>query len=150
MSEPVVSKTKPIFRNAAMASIQTIVAGAILFVLFFYLVRELGLEKFGLWTLLIAATGVGRLGELGLGAGVTKFVAQSLAIDSPDQLEQTLRFAFATIGLVVLILCTAIYFLLPKFIGELIPARLIPLAIQVMPYCLAALALSSVSSIFLS
>jgi O-antigen/teichoic acid export membrane protein len=54
------------------------------------LIRQLGVEEYGLWTLASAVIGVVTLAEAGLSTATTVFVAQDLGEEDVDGLSQTL------------------------------------------------------------
>jgi O-antigen/teichoic acid export membrane protein len=54
------------------------------------LIRQLGVEEYGLWTLASAVIGVVTLAEAGLSTATTVFVAQDLGKEDVDGLSQTL------------------------------------------------------------
>ena len=56
-------------RNAFAAMAQVVVSAAVLFVFYRFLIRQLGPEEIGVWSLVVASTAVARLGEFGLGGG---------------------------------------------------------------------------------
>lgn len=51
-------KETQVLKNAMMAVLQTLVMGAILFFLYRYLLRTIGVEQLGLWSLVLASTSV--------------------------------------------------------------------------------------------
>ena len=66
-------------RNAVFGSVQVVATGIVLFALYYYVVRKLGPQGIGLWSLILAGASTSRLADLGFGAGVTKHVAQYVA-----------------------------------------------------------------------
>ena len=63
-----------------IASIAQVLASSVAFFLLYrYLLDQLGVAQLGVWSLVLATTSVSRIGDLGLSAGVVKFVAQALA-----------------------------------------------------------------------
>jgi hypothetical protein len=53
---------------------QTLVQTAVLFLVYRYLIGELGIERLGVWGIVLATTSVARVSELGLSGSVTKLV----------------------------------------------------------------------------
>ena len=53
-----------VLRNAAMATAQSVIVGLALFILFRFLLERIGIEKVGIWSLVLAATNVTRISEL--------------------------------------------------------------------------------------
>ena len=66
-------------RNAVASGLEVAVAGLGLFVIYRAVVQELGLGMLGVWSLLLATTAFGRVADLGIAAGLARFVARALA-----------------------------------------------------------------------
>ena len=62
--------------NAGLSVLQVLVSGVLLFFVYRHLLKQLGAEQLGLWSVLLASTSVARLSDLGLTSGVVKFVAR--------------------------------------------------------------------------
>ncbi len=59
-----------VLTNAAMATGQAVIVGIALFVLFRFLLGTIGIEKVGIWSLVLAVTNVTRISELGFADSV--------------------------------------------------------------------------------
>ncbi|MDH3673520.1 MAG: hypothetical protein OES46_20580 [Gammaproteobacteria bacterium] len=59
-----------------MALLQAGISALVLFILYRFLIVQVGVEKLGLWSVLLAFVSATRVSELGLGGGVTRFVAR--------------------------------------------------------------------------
>lgn len=123
--------------NAASAIIQVVVSAVALFVTYWLMMRALTVAEIGLWSLILGTTMVARLSELGLGAGVLRFVAADLAMNDPRRAARTVGMAACAATLLVGLLALAIAPLLHGYllainpvtrhpaIGLLLPAALI-------------------------
>ncbi len=133
--------------NAVLAATQVVVGAAVLFVLFRFIVRVLGTEAIGLWSLVMAVTAAIRLGELGLGAGSIRFVPKQLARGAVQEAAAAASTATLSVAAFVLALCVIVwpflYWVLGLFVhsaGQLADAH------ALMPYALASLWLAAVSN----
>ena len=72
------SKRK-IIVNAIMAIVQVVAVGIILFVLYKFLLKTIGIEDLGIWSVVLATTSVAGIGNFGLSGSVVKFVAKYVA-----------------------------------------------------------------------
>ena len=69
--------------NAAMATAQVVVIGISFFAIFRFLLGTIGIEKVGIWSLVLATTNVTRIGELGFANSVLQFSSRYLAKGEP-------------------------------------------------------------------
>ena len=130
--------------NAVFAVLQVVVSSAILFLLYRFLLTSLGVEALGVWSLVVAATSLANVSNLGLAGGTVRFVSKHLArgdARSAGLAVETATLSIAVVmGLIVLLLSWVIDWLL----GLIIPLAWIDQARQIVPFSLAALWLSSV------
>ena len=71
-----------------------------------FLIRIIGVEEYGLWTLVAAVVSIVTLAEAGLSLSTTVFVSRDLAVDNAEGIMQTLTIAFG--GMLVLASLAAI------------------------------------------
>jgi O-antigen/teichoic acid export membrane protein len=74
------------------------------------LIRQLGVEEYGLWTLASAVIGVVTLAEAGLSTATTVFVAQDLGEEDPISLSQTLTVTISTMLLMATLAAVCLWF----------------------------------------
>ena len=67
--------------NITLTVFQVVVSGLTFFFLYKYLFQELGAEKIGIWSLVIAIVSAARISEIGLSGGVVKYVAEARSQD---------------------------------------------------------------------
>ena len=136
-------------KASVIASVaQVIVTGLVYFLLFRYLYDRIGIEQVGVWSLVTATTSVSRIAELGLSAGVVRFVA--LALGSKDEARAAEVIQTTTVTLAVF-MCVALIALYPAAVAVIrivVPAASIGLAIDVLPYALVSLWINVVASVF--
>lgn len=130
--------------NAVFAVLQVVVSSVILFLLYRFLLTSLGVEALGVWSLVVAATSLASVSNLGLAGGTVRFVSKHLARGDARSaglaVETATLSIAATMGLVVLLLWLVIDWLLVL----VIPIAWIDQARQIVPFSLAALWLNSV------
>ncbi|UCF19436.1 MAG: oligosaccharide flippase family protein, partial [Gemmatimonadota bacterium] len=133
--------------NAALAATQVCVVGGSLFFLYHYLVRAIGIEKVGIWAIVLASTSVGRVANLGFAGSVVKFVAKYAAQgehDSVSKILQTTLITIATVvGLALFLLYPAAVAVLPK----LVESWAVDDALSLLPWALLSVWLSSVGGV---
>lgn len=74
------------------------------------LIRQLGVEEYGLWTLTSAVIGVVTLAEAGLSTATTVFVAQDLGEEDLNSLSQTLTVTITTMLLMATLAAICLWF----------------------------------------
>jgi hypothetical protein len=139
-------------RNALFALAQGVVATLIVFLIYRLVLLHAGLERFGVWSLLMAAAAVARLADVSGGGALARFVAAAARDPDPHAGRDTVHTVLAT-GLALnaglgALLWLAAPLLLPLFVADehLADARaLVPWAIAV--NVLTALAYATISAI---
>lgn len=84
-------------RNAAFSVAEVAVSGLGLFFIYKNVVTELGVAMLGVWSLVLATTAFGRMADVGLAAGLARFVAGSLAEEDPAKARLYLRTGFIAV-----------------------------------------------------
>lgn len=134
--------------NAALSVLQVIVSGVILFLLYRYLLRRLGAEQLGLWSVLLASTSVARLTDLGMTGSVVKFVARYRARQAPEEASLVVQTTVLTIGGIMGLVLLAVYPLLLRILDWTIPASSILQAKAILPWAVLGVWVGSISGVF--
>ena len=140
-------KKRHVFKNAAMATTQVIVIGISFFALFRFLLGTIGIEKVGIWSLVLATTNVTRISELGFANSVLQFVSRYLAKGEPLRatwVVETATITVAALGGFALIL---LYPFLGWAIERLVPAASLSEARGLLPFTVVSLWCSILASI---
>ncbi len=136
-------------RASVIAStIQVVISGLVFFVIFKYLYAEIGIEQIGIWALVLATTSVSRIGELGLSAGVVRFVAQARAYDNERRAEDIVQAVAITLGVFMGCLLLVLYPLCVFFLGKFIAPANLSLAVSILPIALTSLWVMVLVSVF--
>ena len=134
--------------NAALSVLQVLVSGVILFVLYRYLLRHLGAEQLGLWSVLLASTSVARLTDLGMTGSVVKFVARYRAKQEPEEASSVVQTTVLTIGGIMGFVLLAVYPLLLHILDWTIPAASMAQARSILPWAVLGVWVGSISGVF--
>jgi len=126
------------------------VSGIVLFFLYRYLIDHLGLEILGLWSVVLASTSIARLSDLGLSGSVIKFVARYHALKDGVQTSNVIQTAAISISVLMAVLIIIIYPLLDDLLALVIPEKMMPNVIDILPFAVLSLWLSSVGGVFQS
>ncbi|MFT5429436.1 MAG: O-antigen/teichoic acid export membrane protein [Myxococcota bacterium] len=136
--------------NAAMSVAQVVVIGAVYFFLYRFLLKAVGVEILGVWSVVLATTSVGRFSNLGLNASVVKFVAQYLARGDRAKAVAVLETSAVALGGLLLVVVIALYPIARLVLGYFIEADYLDDALALLPWALASLWLSVLAGVFQS
>jgi O-antigen/teichoic acid export membrane protein len=139
---------KRISRNVIATVTQVLISGVVFFVLYRYLYDRLGVEQIGVWSLVFAATSVSRIGDLGLSAGVVRFVAQALGRGDTERAAEVVQTVVLTLGIFMATLLAIGYPLFVMALNYFLPVHSVPIALGILPYALISLWVMIVVSVF--
>ncbi|GIK62078.1 MAG: oligosaccharide flippase family protein [Ignavibacteriota bacterium] len=136
--------------NAISSLIQAIITSIIIFVSYKYLIARLGMEKLGVWSLIVASASILNIGNLGLSSTIVKYIAKYLVYDDHDKISSIIQTALITILIVSLFLLGLVYILANILLKAIVPENLMPLATKLLPYSLINIGIILQASIALS
>jgi O-antigen/teichoic acid export membrane protein len=145
---PVNLSKKRISRNVVATVSQVVISGMVFFVLYRYLYDRLGVDQIGVWSLVLAATSISRIGDLGLSAGVVRFVAKALGRGDSQRAADVVQTIALTLAVSMATLLAACYPLFVLALNYYIPAHGVPIALSILPYALMSLWVMVVVSVF--
>ena len=137
-------------KNVYLSITQTIISAALYFLLFKYVVNQLGVQAVGLWSFLIAFGSFYKLADLGLGQAITMHVAQAMSRETTKEARTIVETATTGFIAVVLILFPTIQFISPSILKWAVEPHLIQEANTLFPYILLSFTLSFFSTLWLS
>jgi O-antigen/teichoic acid export membrane protein len=138
-----------LFRNAGTAIMQTGISAVVLFILYRFLLVELGIEKLGLWSVLFAFVSAARVSELGLAGGVTRFVARYSGRNDPVSAACVIETAVISVGLIMALLLFASYPVLEGLLDLAVPREGLIEAEALLPYAVIAVWIASLGGVAL-
>ena len=125
--------------NAIMAMIQVVAVSAILFVLYRFLLKTIGIKELGIWSVVLSTTSVAGIANFGLSGSVVKFVAKYIARGEDEAVAGVIQTALISIavagGLILLIAYPLVHFIL----GIVMPSDSIEKALSILPYAIMSL-----------
>lgn len=137
-------------RNALANVLQMAVGAVLLFVLFRYIIGALGAAQFGVWSVVLATASASRLANLGLGAGMTRFVARYQALEDERMAARMVETAAITIAVVLGLVLPALYWPLQSLLAHIFTGTDLAQAHSLLPYALLSLWLADVAAVFQS
>ncbi len=136
--------------NAIMSIVQVLVVSGTLFFLYRFLLKTIGIEQLGIWSLILATSSISNLASFGISGSVVKFVAKYVALEdykNASRVVQTAAISVAgLIGIAIVVGYNAILWIL----GIVLPVKFYYLAELILPYSLVSLWLISITGVFQS
>lgn len=141
---------KKIFKNAFVSVLQVGVSGVTLFILYRYLLLHLGVEKFGVWSVVLATASVSRLSEMGLSGSVVKFIAKYISLNNPQKVDSVIQTAVLSLSCFLGFVFLILYYPLTLVLSHVIPEEFLQIATQLLPLALLVLWIMSVAGVYQS
>lgn len=140
-------KHRQIFLNAITTLLQVVGNAAILFFLYRFLIRALGMERLGIWSLVLATTSVVTLANQGFSTSIVKFVAKYAALEKPQDVGILIETALISIGAALGLVLLALYPAAKWALHLLLPAATVAEAYAILPFAIAALWINVTGSV---
>lgn len=141
-------RTVSVTRNAGMAVIQTLVSGGALFLLYRYLLREIGSDQVGVWAIVLATASASRISEMGFAGSAVKFTAQYIARGESDRAAEIIQTTVITIGLMLAGMLAIGYPVILLLMAKIVPAGHLRAAYAILPYALVSVWIGAVAGVF--
>lgn len=123
-------------RNAVFSVVEVAVSGLGLFFIYKNVVTELGVAMLGVWSLVLATTAFGRMADVGLAAGLARFVAGSLAEKDPAKARLYLRTGFIAVMVLMGGVALAMWYPLSWSLSIALKGEELALARELLPWAL--------------
>ena len=130
---------RQILINAIMSVIQVVVTSCILLLLYRFLIRTIGVEKLGIWSVVLSTSSVAGITNLGLSGSVVKFVAKYLAKDEQKTVAVVIQTAIISVGIFCGLILLIVYPFASWLLSLVIPYNNLGEAISILPYSLISL-----------
>ncbi len=143
-------KKRQTLLNALMSVVQFVVIGANFFILYKFLLHTIGVEKLGLWSVVVAAASLTGFANLGLAGGVVKFVAQYIAREDHKSVVELVETAFLSLAIILGVILLLLYPVIQYVLGSIVPAIVLKDAQQILPFAMLALWITTLGQVFQS
>lgn len=127
--------------NALASGAQAVVTAAILFLTYRYLLGSLSAEQFGLWALVASIAALARVGDLGLSASLSRFVAVDLAAGDRESAASVVQSATVAVALFASGFALLVYWPARWLLPGVVPADFLAEARALLPFTLISLVL---------
>lgn len=102
-------KGRQIFLNAVTTIAQTLGNAFVLFFLYRFLIRSIGVERLGIWSLVLATTSVITLANQGFSTSIMKFVAKYAARENAEEVAVLVQTAVISVALAIGVVSIGLY-----------------------------------------
>lgn len=133
--------------NALTTLVQVVGSAAALFLLYGFLIQSIGVERLGIWSLLLATTSFIALANQGFSASIVKFVAAYVARGQFDRVSALVETALVSIAVVLAALTVALYPAAKWGLASVLPPSKLPEALAILPYAIVSLWINLAGSI---
>ncbi len=130
---------RQIVSNALTTFAQVIGSAVTLFFLYRFLIRAVGLERLGIWSLVLATTSVVTLANQGYSTSIVKFVAKYAAREQPQRVSLLMQTAVTTIGFALAVISLALYPVSKWILVLVLPHKSLAEALAILPLALVSL-----------
>ena len=141
---------KQVIINAILSISRVFVVGISSFILYRVVINSLGIEKLGVWSLVLSTTSITRISDLGFSSSVVKFVAKYRALGKKQRASDFIQTALISIffisGLIIILLFVLLQEILPLIVDE----KEIHLTISLLPYGMLSLFVTLLAGVFQS
>lgn len=136
--------------NAVFSLLQVIITSIVLFISYKYLITELGIEKLGVWSLIVASVSILNVGSLGLSSTLVKYVAKYLVIKNQERISSIIQTALITVVIASIVLLVIVSVLANILLKAIVPENQMVLATSLLPFSLLNVGLLLPAGIILS
>lgn len=123
-------------RNALFSIVEVIVSGLGLFFIYRNVVQELGLSMLGVWSLVLATTAFGRVADVGIAAGLARFVARAIADNDPARAVLYMRTAAIAVAILMGAIALVVWYPLWRALALALDGEDLAIARSILPWAI--------------
>lgn len=142
--------SKKLTVNAISAVVQVVFTALLYFFLYKYLIKNIGVEQLGIWSLILSFSSIANLANLGLTSGLVKFVAEYLTAQDKTKLGKLIFTSVLSMTILFIVLSLIILLGAEFFLKFIIDKKFLQTALEILPYSLASLCINAVGGVFTS
>lgn len=132
-------KRRQIVLNALTTLAQVIGSAAVLFFLYRFLIRAVGIERLGIWSLVLATTSVVWLAHQGFATSIVKFVAKYAAREKSEDVSLLIQTAVISVACALAVISAGLYPGARWILKIVLPPANVAEAWAILPLALASL-----------
>ncbi|WP_228853133.1 oligosaccharide flippase family protein [Aegicerativicinus sediminis] len=139
---------KQIINNSLLSVLQITISALVILVIYKFVINSVGIEEFGLWSLIISVTSFSELGNFGFSGSLIKYSAELSTRNSFKELIGLLNVSFIFLALLTGVLLLAVYTIGDLILPFLVESNLVELGKNVMLFILLGLYLNVLAGLF--
>jgi O-antigen/teichoic acid export membrane protein len=143
-------KKKLVVVNVISSGSQVLFVGVVYFLLYRYLLRQLGVEMLGVWSVVLSTSSLANLANFGVADSVVRFVALFIKEDDHTKIRQLIFTASIFIGALFLVIASIIYPFADVILTSVLPAKYLVAGLSILPYSLGCLILNAINGVYAS
>jgi len=132
-------KGRQIFLNAVTTIAQTLGNACVLFFLYRFLIRSIGVERLGIWSLVLATTSVITLANQGFSTSIVKFVAKYAARENAEDVAVLVQTAIISVALGIGVVSAGLYPVAGWILHAVLPSARLAEATAILPLAIVSL-----------
>lgn len=145
-----VIKRKQVLRNAVLTIVQVVLSAIFLFLIYKFLLLEIGPEKMGVWSIVMAVSTLARISDLGFAGGMTRFVAKYRARGEHPAVLEVVETGTLSLLVLAVVIVGLFWPLFSLILPRLIEGPLLSDALSLLPFSLTSFAMLAVAGGYLS
>lgn len=142
--------SKKLTINAVSAVVQAVFTALLYFFLYKYLLKSIGIEKLGVWSLILSFSSIANLANLGFTSGLVKFVADYLTENDDTKLGKLIFTSILSMVVLFVLLSLIILFSAQFFLNYIVEEKFLTDALVILPYSLGSLCINAIGGVFTS
>lgn len=140
-------KGRQVFLNAVTTIAQTLGNACVLFFLYRFLIRSIGVERLGIWSLVLATTSVITLANQGFSTSIVKFVAKYAARGNTDEVAVLVQTAVISVALAIGVISIGLYPVARWILHAVLPHARLGEAYAILPLAIVSLWIAIVEGV---
>lgn len=141
---------KAISVNILFSLLQIIITGLVYYFLYKYLLKNIGLNLMGVWTIVLSISSTANIANLGIGSGVVRFTALFKSNNENEQINKLIHTSLLLIAGFFFAIIVIVYFIAPYWLNLVVDNKYYESAIAILPYSLACLFFNALAGIYAS
>ena len=143
-------KSKRVTLNVITSGSQVICVGLVYFLLYRYLLRQIGVEMLGVWSIVLSTSSLANLANFGVADSVLRFVALFIKEENPDKLKKLIFTSSIFLGGLFLLIALIMFPFADLLLRMVLPIKFLDAGLSILPYSLLCLILNALNSIYSS
>jgi len=131
-----------------MSVLQVIGVTTILFILYRFLLKTIGIQQLGIWSLVLATTTATQVANLGFSGSVVKFVAKYIAQEQNEKASAVIQTAALSIAIFLAFVLSIGYPIAKWVLGLIVADSFLPASVAILPYAFFALWVMVITNVF--